>query len=164
MDFIIGLTKPKGHNVIMVVVYCLTKYAHFIALSYPFKESIVAKNFLENIQKIHGTTKVIVIDRDPIFTSHFWKDLFSCLGTQLDHSSSYHPQLDGKNEVVNECLEGYLHFFTSEKQSQWVDWLPLAEWWYNTSFHNSSKMSPFLALYVYHPTSITSSSKVSPRV
>ena len=67
-------------------------------------------------------------------------------------------------KVVNKCLEGYLHCFTSEIQSQWVDWLPLAEWWYNTSFHSSSKMSPFLALYGYHPPSITSSIKVSPRV
>ena len=61
-------------------------------------------------------------------------------------------------------MEGCLHCLTLEKQSQWVDWLPLAEWWYNTSFHNSSKMSPFLALYGYHPPSITSSLKVSPRV
>jgi len=148
----------------MVVVDRLTKYAHFIALSHPFTASAVAKVFLENIQKLHGTPKVIVSDRDPIFTSHFWKDLFSCLGTQLAHSSSYHPQSDGQTEVVNKCLEGYLCCFTSEKQSQWVDWLPLAEWWYNTSFHSSSKMSPFLALYGYHPPSITSSLKVSPRV
>ena len=121
MDFIIGLPRSKGHNVIMVVVDRLTKYAHFIALSHPFTASIVAKFFLENIQKLHGTPKVIVSDRDPIFTSHFWKDLFSCLDTQLAHSSSYHPQSDGQTEVVNKCLEGYLRCFSSEKQSQWVD-------------------------------------------
>ena len=96
MDFIIGLPRSKGHNVIMVVVDRLTKYAHFIEFLHPFIESIEAKKFLENIQKLNGTPKVIVSDRDPIFTSHFWKDLFSCLGTQLAHSSSYHPQSDGK--------------------------------------------------------------------
>ena len=106
MDFIIGLPKSKGHNFIMVVVDCLTKYAHFIALSHPFTASIVEKVVLENIQKLHGTPKVIVSDHDPIFTSHFWKDLFSCLGTQLAHSSSYHPQSDWKTKVVNKCLEG----------------------------------------------------------
>ena len=117
MDFITGLPKSKGHNVIMVVVDCFTKYVHFIALSHPFTTSIVAKVFLENIQKLHGTPKVMVSDRDPIFTSHFWKDLFSCLGTQLAHSSSYHPQSYGKNEVINKFLEGHLRCFTSEKQS-----------------------------------------------
>ena len=28
-------------------------------------------------------------------------ELFSCLGTQLAHSSSYHPQSDGQTEIVN---------------------------------------------------------------
>ncbi|KAH9297684.1 hypothetical protein KI387_029366, partial [Taxus chinensis] len=51
-----------------------------------------------------------------------------------------------------------------DKQARWVQWLPLAEWWYNTSFHTSSKMSPFLALYGYHPPSITSSLRGQPWV
>ena len=54
----------------MVVVDYLTKYVHFIALSHPFTTSIVEIFLLDNIQKIHGTPKVIVSDRDPIFTSH----------------------------------------------------------------------------------------------
>ena len=37
-----------------------------------------------------------------------------------------------------------------------VKWFPLAEWWYNTSFHTAAKMTPFMALYGYHPPSITS--------
>eukprot|EP00253_Pinus_taeda_P024523 PITA_24523 len=82
--------------------------------------------------------------------------LFSCLGTQLAHSSSYHPQSDGQTEIVNKCLEGYLRCFVSDKQTQWVKWLPLAEWWYNTSFHTTTKMTPFMALYGYQPPSITS--------
>ena len=54
------------------------------------------------------------------------------------------------------CLEGYFCCFASDKQTQWVKWLPLVEWWYNTSFHISTKMSPFMELYGYHLTSITS--------
>ena len=95
MDFIIGLPKSEGKNVIMVVVDRLTKYAHFCALSHPFKESTVATTFMDTIQKIHGNPRVIVSDRDPIFTGNFWTELFSCLGTQLAHSTSYHPQSDG---------------------------------------------------------------------
>ena len=34
---------------------------------------------------------------------------------------------------------------------------PLDEWWYNNSFHTAEKMTPFMALYGYHPPSITSS-------
>jgi hypothetical protein len=137
MDFITGLPKSEGKIVIMVVVDRLTKYAHFFSLSHPFKASTIATTFMETIQKLHGVPKIIVSDRDPIFTGNFWTELFSCLGTQLAHNSSYHPQSDGKTEIVNKCLEGYLHCFASDKQTQWVKWFPLAEWWYNTSFHTS---------------------------
>ena len=106
MNFITVLPKSKGQNVIMVVVDRLIKYAHYIALSHPFTTSIVAKVFLENIQNLHGTRKVIVSDCDLIFISYFWKDLLSCLGAQLAHSYLYCPQSNGKIEVVNKCLEG----------------------------------------------------------
>jgi hypothetical protein len=159
MDFITGLPKSEGKSVIMVIFDRLTKYAHFCALSHPFKASTVATAFMETVQKLHGNPKIIVSDRDPIFTGHFWTELFSCLGTQLAHSSSYHPQSDGQTEIVNKCLEGYLRCFVSDKQAQWFKWLPLAEWWYNTSFHTATKMTPFMALYGYHPPSITSSLK-----
>jgi hypothetical protein len=96
MDFITGLPKSEGKSVIMVIVDRLTKYAHFCALSHPFKASTVSTAFMETVQKLHGSPKIIVSDRDPIFTGHFWTELFSCLGTQLAHSSSYHPQSDGQ--------------------------------------------------------------------
>jgi len=115
MDFITGLPKSEGKSVIMVVVDRLTMYAHFCALSHPFKASAVATTFMEIIQKLHGNPKIIVSDRDPIFTGIFWKKLFSCLGTQLAHSSTYHPQSYGKTEIVNKCLEGYLHCFVFDK-------------------------------------------------
>ena len=111
MDFIKILPKFEGKSVIMVVVDRLTKYAHFCALSHPFKASTVAISFMETIQKLHGNPKIIVSDKDPIFTGNFWTELFFCLGTQPAHNSSYHPQSDGKTHTVKKCSEGYLHFF-----------------------------------------------------
>ena len=92
----------------MVVVDRLTKYAHFCGFSHPFSASTVATTFINIVQKLHGSPNIIVSDRDPIFTGKVWTELFSCLGTQLTHSSSYHPQSNGKTEIVNKCLEGYL--------------------------------------------------------
>ena len=65
---------------------------------------------------------------------------------------------------MNKCLEGYLRYFASNKQIKWVKWLPLVEWWYNTSFHTAAKMTPFMALYGYHPPSITSSLRENSKV
>jgi hypothetical protein len=68
MDFITGLLKSEGKSVIMVIVDRLTKYAHFCALSHPFKASTVATAFMETVQKLHGSPKIIVSDKYPIFT------------------------------------------------------------------------------------------------
>ena len=108
MDFITGLPKFEGKSVIMVVADGITKYEHICALSHPFKESTITNSFMKTTQKLHGTPNIIVSDRDLIFTGNFWTELFSYLGTQLAHSSSYHPQSDGHIEIVNKCLEGYL--------------------------------------------------------
>ena len=105
MDFITGLPKSEGKSVIMLIVDRLTKYAHFCALSHPFKDITNSTEFMETFQKLHGNPRVIVSDRDPIFTGNFWMELFSFLGTQLAHSSSYHPQSNGKNKIVNKCLK-----------------------------------------------------------
>ena len=96
MDFIIGLPKSEGKSVIMVVFDRLIKYAHFYAISHPFKERTTANAFMDTVQKLNGTLNIIVSDRDPIFTGNFWTKYFSCLDTQLAHNSSYHPQCDGQ--------------------------------------------------------------------
>ena len=56
---------------------------------------------------------------------------------------------------MNKCLEGYIHCFAYDKQTQWVKWLPFEGWWYNTSFHSLVKMSPFMEIYGNHPPPIT---------
>jgi len=71
MEFITGSPKFEGKSVIMVVVDRLTKYAHFCALSHPFKASTISTSFMETIQKPHGNPKIIVGDKDPIFTGNF---------------------------------------------------------------------------------------------
>ena len=66
-------------------------------------------------------------------------------------SSAYHPQTDGQTEVVNKCVKAYLCSFITDKQNRWLQWLHLAEWWYNSTYHTSAKMTPFQALYGYAP-------------
>lgn len=72
MDFIEGLPKSGGKDVILVVVDRFTKYSHFLALSHPFSAQSVAKVFLDSIYKLHGQPISIVTDRDKVFASSFW--------------------------------------------------------------------------------------------
>lgn len=151
LDFIEGLPKSSDMDCILVVVDRLTKVGHFIPLKHPYTATTVAQVFLDNVYKLHGMPKVIVSDRDRLFTSTFWKELFAAVGTKLNLSTSYHPQSDGQTERLNRCVEQYLRAMVSSRPKQWCKWLPLAEWWYNTSYNSAIKMSPYEALYGEKP-------------
>ena len=86
-----------------------------------------------------------------MFVSDFWSALFKSLGVDLLKSTAYHPQTDDQTEVVNKGLETYLRCMAHETPHTWYRWLPLAEWWYNTSHHSSINTSLFEALYGYAP-------------
>jgi hypothetical protein len=151
MGFITGLPKLGNKSVIMVVVDRLSNYAHFCALQHPFTTSMVAQIFMDQVFKLHGMPHSIVSNRDPTFTSNFWQELLKLQGTQFHLNTTYHPQTDGQTEVVNKCLETYLRCFASENKNQWAQWLSLAEWWYNTSYHTTTRMTPFEAVYGQKP-------------
>ena len=154
MDFVEGLPTSENKDMILVVVDRFTKYAHFISLKHPITVKTVAKAYTDNIFKLHGLPSVIVTDRDGIFTSNLWQDLFKSLGVKLHFSTSYHPQTDGQTERVNQCLENYLRSMAFLQPKKWHQWLSLTEWWYNTTFHTSLKMTPFQALYGFPPPQV----------
>jgi hypothetical protein len=155
MDFIEGLPKSKGHDVILVVVDRLTKYAHFLPLAHPYTVHKVATLFIDNIIKLHGPPTVITTDRDRIFLSKFWTEIFTAMKISLHFSTAYHPETDGQTERVNQCLEQYLRCMASQEPKKWGAWLPAAEFWYNSCYHTAIKMSPFEALYEYAPPILT---------
>ena len=140
----------------MVVFDHISKYAHFCSPQHPFTTSIVAQLFMDHVFKLHGMPHSIVYDRDTTFTGNFWQELFRLQGTQLHLNTSYHLQMDGQTEVVNKCLETYFWCFSSKRQQRWDQWLPLAEWWYTTSYHTTTCMTPFETIYGQNPPSVLS--------
>ncbi|GJY66965.1 retrotransposon-related protein [Tanacetum coccineum] len=151
MDFIVGLLKSQGKTVIFVMVDRLSKYAHFMALSHPYTTSSVAQVFLDTVYMLYGLPNSIVSDRESVFLSLFWQSLFKLLKVELKMSTAYHPQTDGQTEVVNKCLECYLRCMTGERPKEWVQWLPLAEYWYNTNKHSCINVTPYEVVYGQTP-------------
>jgi hypothetical protein len=70
MDFVEGLPKSNGKNVIYMVVDNSISML-FIALEHPYYIVIVATTFMDNVYKLHGFSAMIIIDRDPMFLSQF---------------------------------------------------------------------------------------------
>jgi hypothetical protein len=149
MDFIEGLPKSQGFSVILVLVDRLTKYAHFMPVKHPYTATTIAQIFMDTVVKLHGLPSSIVTDRDTVFLSHFWRQLFQLYKVNLKLTTAYHPQSDGQTERVNQCLEMYLRCSVQDAPKTWKDWLSLAELWYNNTYHSALGCSPFKALYGY---------------
>jgi hypothetical protein len=88
-----------------------------------------------------------VSNKDPKFTSKFWKGLFKGFSTNLNFNTTYHPQTDGKIERVNRVTKDMLKMYVMDKPSKWKDYLHLIEFSYNNGYQASLKMNPFEALY-----------------
>jgi hypothetical protein len=86
-----GLPKSDQYNAILVVVDKFSKYGHFIPLHHPFTAMQIAKLYLDNVYRYHGLPQAIISDRDPIFTSNVWQQLFKLTDIKLLMSSAYHP-------------------------------------------------------------------------
>jgi hypothetical protein len=148
MDFVVGLLLTSHrHNAILVIVDKLTKSAHFIPVRDTYNVTDVAHMFVSEVICLHGIPKHIISDRDSRFNSRFWTSLQSALGTQLNLSTTYHPEIDGQIERVNQVLEDMLRMYFMDNQTHWEKYLPLVEFAYNNNFHSSIGIPPDEALY-----------------
>ena len=99
MEFITKLPRmARGVDTIWVIVYKLTKSAHFIPISESISAKKLAEIYLWEVVARHGVPVLVVSDRDIWFTSRFWPKFHEELGTQLHFSTTSHPQTDGQSE------------------------------------------------------------------
>lgn len=131
----------------MVVVEKFSKTSHFIPVKSTYKTLEIVYIFVKEIFHRHGIPKTVISNRDVKFTSTFWKNIFLGLGTQVQFSTAYHPQMDGPIERVNQVLVDMLRMFVMQQPHKWQDYLHLVEFSYNNGHHESLGMSPFKVLY-----------------
>ena len=148
MDFIVGLPPTfRKHDSIWVIVDRLTKSAHFIPVHTTYVIKQYAELYISRVLCLHGVPKTIISDRGTQFLSRFWEHLHDSLGTELIKGSAYHPETDGQTERLNQVVEDMLRACVLTSGKNWDEHLPLAEFSYNNSYHESIGMSPFEALY-----------------
>ncbi|GJR36611.1 putative reverse transcriptase domain-containing protein [Tanacetum coccineum] len=136
--------KPSG---LLVIVDRLTKSTHFIPIRETDSMETLTRLYIKEIVSRHGMPISIISDRDSRFTSRFRQSMQSALGTQLDMSTAYHPETDGKSERTIQTLKDMLRSCVIDFEKGWERHLPLVEFSYNNSYHASIKAAPFEALY-----------------
>ena len=94
-----------------------------------------------------GVPVSIISDRDPRFTSHFWKSFQKAMGTRLTMSTTFHPHTDGQSEKTIQVLEDMLRACVLDHKGSWEEHFPLVEFAYNNSYQASIQRAPYEALY-----------------
>jgi len=156
MDFVEGFPRVGGKSVVLTVVDRLSKMVHFVPLGHPYTALTVAQAFFDNIVKLHGFPSSIVSDRDPVFTSTLWTELFTLAGVKLRLSSAFRPQTDGQSEVANRVLGVYLRCLVGDRPRSWLRWLPWAEYCFNMSYQSALRTTPFQVVYGREPPTLAS--------
>ena len=109
MDFVTHFPRTQQkHDVVWVIMDRLTKLAHFLAVWMTFALERLCRLYIREIVRLHGVLVSIVSDRDPRFTSHFWKSFQKAMGTRLTMSTTIHPQTNGQSERIIQVLEDML--------------------------------------------------------
>ena len=148
MDFMTCLPRtPQGHDAVWVIVDRLTNSAHFLAVQMTFTLERFCQLYIREIVRLHGVPVSIVSDRDPRFTTHFWKSFQKAMGTRLTMSTTFHPHMDGQSEMTIQVLENMLRACVLDHKGSWEEKLPLVEFAYYNSYQVSIQMAPYEALY-----------------
>jgi hypothetical protein len=152
MDFVLGLPKTlRQHDLIMVIVDCFSKIAHFIPCRKTYDASKGVALFLHEINHLHGIPVLIVSDRDVKFVSYFWKTLWEKMRTKLMFSSAFHPQTNSQTKVTNKSLGNLLRCLVADHVTSWDMVLPYVGFAFNNFFNRSTGCTPFEVVYGFRP-------------
>ena len=92
------LPESKGFDSIIVVVDRVSKMAHFVSTLDTLTAQEVCRLYFDKVVKHHEMQKNIILDRDSMFTSRFWRALWKKLGTEFKMSTTFRPQTDGQTK------------------------------------------------------------------
>jgi hypothetical protein len=151
MDFIVKLPISKTYDKILTITDTFSKASILIPCHETIDATGVAQIYANHILPHYGLPLRIISDRDPCFTSSFFRELCRVTGAVQNLSTAYRPQTDGQSEQTNQCLEQYIRIFTTFKQDNWADLLALAQYTLNSWPNATTKKAPYKLLLGYIP-------------
>lgn len=143
IDWVTGLPVSRGYDAIMTVVDKLSKRAKYIATHTTATAPETAILFFDHVVRHHGLPAAIISDRDPKFTSTFWRELMKIMGVQQCMTTAGRAQADGATERQNRTLEDSLRCETSYLGTDWADHLATIEYAHQALVQTSTGVSPF---------------------
>jgi hypothetical protein len=143
IDWITGLPASKGQDAIMTVIDKLSKRAKYIATQTVADAPETAKLFFDHVVRHHGLPMVIISDRDPKFTSTFWRALMNLMGIKQSMTTAGRAQADGATERQNRTLEDSLRCQVSYLGEDWADHLATIEYAHQGLVQASTGLTPF---------------------
>jgi hypothetical protein len=101
------------------------------------------KLFKDCVFPFVGLPKKIISDRDPWFTSTFFRELCKQLDASQNLRTAYHPQTDGQSEKTNQHVKKTLQIYCSYQQNNWAQWLLIIQYAINTRLSVTTKQVPY---------------------
>ena len=106
---------------------------------------------MDHVFRLHGLPEVLISDRDPRFTSRFWRSLFDLFGTEIHISTAFHPQTDGESERMIQTVENFLRLHVERHPAEWSQQLAMAEFVANNAVHVATEYNAFYLNSGDHP-------------
>jgi len=141
---VVELPESSRHDAVMTVVDSVSKRVHFVPMHITVTAEGAARLFLHYVWKLYGLPKRVVSNHGPQFVASFTEELYRLLGIRLSSFIAWYPQTDGQMERVNQELDQFLRLFVNERQNDWYDLLPIAEFQHNNHVHSATQQPLFL--------------------
>jgi hypothetical protein len=152
IDFITDLpTSRNSHDCIVTFVDHMTKREYWRACKKTIEAPAFARIFIDDIVRLHAVLQEAVSDCNVRFTADYWREVARILQMTVLMSTAFHPEMDGVSENSKKTVVRYLRGFATHNQANWDDYLPLAEYAYNSSVHRSTKRMPVELDLGYEP-------------
>ncbi|SGY26736.1 BQ5605_C018g08765 [Microbotryum silenes-dioicae] len=151
LDFVGPLIPSNGNDALLMVTDCLSGYVRLTPCQTTDDAATTAKRFFDGWYQYFGMPRVLISDRDKLFTSEFWKAYMDRMGTKLAMSTAFHPQTDGRSERTNRTVIQVLQTLVNRRQNDWANHIATVEFIINSSLNKSTGKTPFEVVLGFNP-------------